>query len=237
MFNSEPFIKEALDSVISQTHPVFEIICVDDDSSDHTVKIVQQDYPQVRLFKNSMNHGPAACRNLGIEKATGDAIAFLDADDYWINDKIEWQSKILNSETSDLVAGLGQYFWDKDHTHDQGPDVPHFNAYLGTTLIRKGVFDRIGNFNESMRLSEDQDWFLRAREAHVNIVVKDRLAARFRRHERNITKDLTFKNSGMIEAIKKSLDRRRAQGSPQNLKILSPENEVDCFRNDSSVQR
>jgi glycosyltransferase involved in cell wall biosynthesis len=221
MFNSAKFISEALESVLHQTVPVHEIVCIDDASTDNTVNIVFVHYPQVKLIRNNVNRGAAASRNIGISNATGDAISFLDADDYWIHDKNEWQINVLGAENVDIVVGLGENFYES--TEENAPLTPHFNAQVSTMLIRTSVFRTIGNFDESMRLSEDQDWFLRARESGSNIIVHERLVTRFRRHNNNTTKGLNFKNSGMIDVIKKSLDRRRVQGSIEELKIIRPE--------------
>ena len=84
MFNSETFISETINSVLNQTFKKWELLLIDDKSTDKTLKIVQpfiDRYPNIRLIKNEKNQGAAISRNKGIEEAKGEYIAFLDADD------------------------------------------------------------------------------------------------------------------------------------------------------------
>ncbi len=90
-FNSEAYIRQAIDSVLMQTYQNLELLVVDDCSSDGTVGIVeeyQKKDNRVRLFLNSSNSGAAKTRNVAIEKAAGRWIAFLDSDDFWAADKL-----------------------------------------------------------------------------------------------------------------------------------------------------
>lgn len=90
VFNGEPFIEEALQSVFNQTYGDFEIIVVDDGSTDRTRQIVEDLGPAVRCFHQA-NRGAAAARNEGVAYARGEWIAFLDADDVWKENKLERQ--------------------------------------------------------------------------------------------------------------------------------------------------
>lgn len=92
--NDERFIAETLNSILNQTHQNIEVIVVDDNSSDSTIKIIEgYDDSRIKLFKNNKNLGAAFSRNLAISKATGDYIAFLDGDDIWKVNKLEIQLK------------------------------------------------------------------------------------------------------------------------------------------------
>lgn len=91
-YNSGNYIRETIQSVINQTYKNWEMIIVDDCSSDDTVQIVediQKKEPRIKLFKLEKNSGPAITRNKGIEKAIGKYITFLDADDIWFQDFIQ----------------------------------------------------------------------------------------------------------------------------------------------------
>lgn len=106
-YNSQVSISKCLESVINQTVPVLEIIVVNDGSTDDTVAIINQfidDHPKfiIKLF-TVPNGGPSAARNLGIEKATGDLIAFLDADDCWVNNKLEEQLEVFYTYGTDVI--------------------------------------------------------------------------------------------------------------------------------------
>ncbi len=116
-YNAEGFIAEALDSVFSQTYRPLEIIVVDDGSTDKTAKIIKNyqsslsnktditskiiktDSPEVELrYLYQKNSGPSKARNTGIKAAKGDYIAFLDADDLWIGDKLDKQMQLFKRE-------------------------------------------------------------------------------------------------------------------------------------------
>jgi glycosyltransferase involved in cell wall biosynthesis len=177
-------------------------------------KALENKFPQVRLLINNTNRGPSYSRNCGIESSTSDLITFLDSDDLWPDDKIQWQyDYLIQNPNIDMVAGYGDYFFSEkicqnDLRRHYLEGKPHFNAYLGTFLIRRSVFDRIGMFDVEMRLSEDQDWFMRTREAGVSLKVKEKISLRKRVHDANTTDGLSFKNSGFIQALRNSIRRR-----------------------------
>ena len=88
-YNAESTIGRALNSVAAQTYDnIIETIVVDDGSADNTTRIIREDYPHVRLFEQS-NQGAAVARNRGVEEASGEYIAFLDADDEWLPEKVK----------------------------------------------------------------------------------------------------------------------------------------------------
>ena len=160
------------------------------------------------------NMGPSYSRNMGIKQSTGSLLSFLDADDKWAPNKLEWQlDEIMKDPDLMIVGGQTTSF----SSEDKSIDDQHFNTYLSSLLIKRSVFDKIGLFDESLRLSEDQDWFLRAREEQINYKIFDRIAFFKRTHDSNLTKDLKFSETGFIQALKNSLDRRRTAGLMSNL--------------------
>lgn len=98
VFNSSRFIGESIESVQAQTHADWELICVDDCSSDDSVEIIQayaaKDY-RIRLIRLGQNSGAAIARNAGIDAAKGRYIAFLDSDDLWLPHKLEKQLEFM----------------------------------------------------------------------------------------------------------------------------------------------
>jgi len=96
-YNCERYIKETIESVLSQTYKDIELIIIDDGSTDRTGEIVRSFESKVEYIRQSKNTGPSAARNRGIEKAKGEYIAFLDGDDVWMPTKIEEQIKLLES--------------------------------------------------------------------------------------------------------------------------------------------
>lgn len=106
-YNREKTIKRCIDSVINQTYPVYEIIVVDDGSTDRTLDIIKREYgDRVKVFRQ--NHkGAQAARNTGICAAHGKYIAFLDSDDEWVKDKLELQVQELRKDKDVVVCGNG----------------------------------------------------------------------------------------------------------------------------------
>src|SRR4030067_1245470 len=93
-FNSGKYLRECLDSVLSQTSQDFEVIVVDDGSTDDTPSIIKSYGSRVRLIRQD-NKGPSSARNAGIKIAQGNYIAFQDADDVWLPRKLELQYRFL----------------------------------------------------------------------------------------------------------------------------------------------
>ena len=97
-YNCEKYLEEAVESVLAQTMQDWEMLIIDDCSSDNTYdcmeKLAQRD-KRIRIFRNIQNTGAAATRNYGIRQAKGQWIAFLDSDDLWRTDKLQKQRKLL----------------------------------------------------------------------------------------------------------------------------------------------
>ena len=100
MNNSEIFISETITSVLNQTYKNWELLLVDDGSTDKTNEIAESftaRYSNIMLFKNEVNSGAAITRNHGTQKAMGTFIAFLDADDVWKPEKLEKQVEFMKN--------------------------------------------------------------------------------------------------------------------------------------------
>lgn len=181
-YNAAKYIARSIDSVLAQTHPVDEIVVVDDGSTDNTAEVIKDYGEQVRYI-HQPNAGVSAARNTGIQAATSNWIAFLDADDEWLPEKIELQSQLL-IRNPDLVWTTGNYYeclCDENrraaHTpaHQSGKYLEkqdYFNSYFravelcqwGHTdcmLVQRNVFNEVGTFNADLPMSEDQDLWLR----------------------------------------------------------------------------
>jgi len=174
VFDGEATIERALDSILEQTFTDFEIIVVDDASTDLTVKRVSGRYGgRLKLIQHASNRGAAAARNTGIAAARGRWIAFLDSDDVWDRDKLARQVEVLGNSGPRARACATGY-----RLHRDGRDIAYhkklspmqfrreilFGCTISpgsTLLVDRHVFDDIGIFDESMRRLEDWDWLLR----------------------------------------------------------------------------
>ena len=214
VFNGKKFIEEALQSIENQGRTDFEVIVVDDGSTDSTVKIVKT-WPRPIQYIYQSNQGPAYARNVGIEAAKGDFIAFLDADDTWPLGKITTQIALLNQYSAiELVWGKTNYFFENEilSTQYEGYTMgvePIFNAFLGAALFRKTTFDKVGLFDITLRFGEDVDWYNRAREMKVGILKSEDVGLFYRVHNHNSTHNTVALNQGTVQLLKKKLDRNR----------------------------
>jgi glycosyltransferase involved in cell wall biosynthesis len=207
VFNGERFLREAVRSVLDQQYAPLEIIIVDDGSTDGTATVARS-LPATVRYLHQPNQGPAAARNRGIEQAQGGLIAFADADDLWPPAKLELQLPyLINDPGVEIVMGRVQLL------SETGLTESAFSVNLGCAVIRKSVFDRVGLFDETMRYSEDVDWFMRARESGAAIMTIDAVTLFYRQHEQNMTRGKSTSELNVLKALKRSLDRRRERAS------------------------
>ncbi|WP_265277851.1 glycosyltransferase family 2 protein [Nostoc sp. KVJ3] len=174
-YNRKHYLKYALDSVCCQTYTDYEIIVVDDGSTDGTADWIQTHYPQVKLLQIPTNTGAAAARNLGIKNALGQFIAFLDSDDQWLPDYLQHQIDTLK-QTPTAVLSYCNYIaiTSVDHKGDQmslSPSHPDdlifsmlwrcFIHTLSQVVVPKSVFQTVGLLNEQLKGCHDWEFYLR----------------------------------------------------------------------------
>ena len=221
-WNAEPFLQEAIDSVFAQTFEDWELLLVDDGSADasrSTAERARSRAPErVRALEHSRgeNRGVPASRNLGMREARGELIAFLDADDIWLPDKLACQVAALDRHpTAGFVYGPAEWWhsWTgraEDRERDRVPDmqvlpnVPHppptllplflRNAGISpcpsTVVVRRAVAEQVGRCEEHFRgflaLYEDQAFYSKI-AVSVPMLRVDLCLARYRRHPRQMT--------------------------------------------------
>ncbi len=230
-FNAGAFIEKALTSIRKQYYDHIEIVLIDDGSTDGIADRIKE-WGENIIFLRQDNKGPAAARNLGIKHAKGDFIAFLDADDLWPEDKIKMQLERFQMDaTADIITGRIQYSkleGAEDVDLALAEDNTLINVHLGAALIRRQVFEDVGLFDETLRFSEDHDWFLRAREAGMKIIVMNKVTLIYQLHAGNMTREKPFHEFGMLKILKRSIDRRKLAYNKEtvNLPLFSEYNDV-----------
>lgn len=211
--NGEEFLAETIQSVLDQDQPSLEIIVVDNGSTDGTADIVRRFGDRIRYIYQDNSGGPASPRNKGIRLARGDLLIFLDADDLWPEARLETQLPYMDDPETEIVLGHTRRFWARkgSQVYDQFTE-PELAMKLGASLIRRTVFDRVGLFDATLRFCDDWDWYMRAREMGIRIVVHPEVAIYYRRHDHNLTNQEDLANREFIMTLKRSVDRRREQG-------------------------
>jgi glycosyltransferase involved in cell wall biosynthesis len=208
VFNGGRYLQPAIESILSQTGPTPEIIVVDDGSTDNSAEIARSFGPAVR-YCYQVNRGVSAARNRGVRMATGELICFLDADDLFLERKLEsQQQQFLNRPELEFTAGLTEDFWSSDvaeneRDHDSVMQAP-YPRHIGTWMLRRSLFARIGDFDETMPLSQDVDWHLRAMQAGTVSETLPLILSRRRLHSGNRTRSA---RDACRAAVMQSLNR------------------------------
>jgi|SRR5580693_9323795 glycosyltransferase involved in cell wall biosynthesis len=216
-FNAEPFLNEAIHSVLEQDYPNWELLLVDDGSSDGSTRIalnlVHHTPQQVRYLEHSAhaNRGMSASRNLGIQHARGEYIAFLDADDVWLPNKLSEQAALLEAHPDVGMTYGHALIWsswtgspeDTDHRVTLGvpadslvsppnllPQLLRNKAQTPMTsnaMLRRSVIQSVGGFEEEFTsIYEDQVFFSKV-EIHTAVYVSASCWVKYRQHPLSCT--------------------------------------------------
>ena len=191
VYNAASYLGAAIESVLAQTYTDYEILVVDDGSTDESGAIAAS-YPNVRLFSRE-HSGIPKTRNFAVTEANGEWIAFLDADDTWLPNKLELQMKYLEEHPEcEIVFCRYQNFTEipeSDLTEGQKKLLDKEIDYcLTAAVIKKSLFERFGLFNPDCAYAEDTEWTARLIMGKVNVSAKlDQFLYRRRVHNNNIT--------------------------------------------------
>ncbi len=171
-FNRKNVLPRAIDSVLKQKGPSFELILIDDGSTDGTAEMLKKQYPSVRYFFQK-NQGPASARNLGIRYAQGEWIAFLDSDDEWMPGKLEAQLAFFSKNPGYLICQTEELWVRngkrvnpmKKHQKYGGlifeKCLPLCIVSPSAVILHRKLFDAVGLFDETLPACEDYDLWLR----------------------------------------------------------------------------
>ena len=211
-YNRKEFLKRSIDSVINQTKKPFEIIVVDDGSTDGTETMIKSDYDFVKFIKQK-NKGVSAARNIGIKVSIGEWVCFLDSDDEWKRDKLEKQINAMKSNpgykffhSNEIWIKNGLRINQKKKHKKYGGDI--FDKCLdmcrispSSVMIDKTVFDEVGNFNEDLVVCEDYELWLRICDKHRVFFIDEPLIIKYGGHQGQLSYSIESIENHRIKAL------------------------------------
>jgi glycosyltransferase involved in cell wall biosynthesis len=213
VYNCERYVDEALRSVFIQEYDQMEVIVIDDGSTDRSADIIHS-YQGARCIYQT-NQGVSAARNAGIASSRGEFIAFLDADDVWMQDKLKIQMA-FHLRHPEIGCSVGRC----DTFLEPGSIMPSWLkerllhedevGYFPSTLIaRRDVFERVGVYDTNYRTGESADWFSRVKDAGIRIEILPYILLRKRVHEANLSHDVADTRTNMMKILRESINRKR----------------------------
>ena len=216
VYNGEKYLLEAIESALAQAYKNFELLIVNDGSTDNSKSIISAylSNPKIRYFEQQ-NAGVAAARNLALRYANGKYIGFLDQDDLWLPDKLSTQIEFLKTNQEIAFVHSRQDYIQADGTpiadypKDWISDL-HGKCFTElfrrnriavlTVLLRKSVIDDIGFFNETVSRADDYELWLRICSKYP-LGFQDKKLALYRCHDTNASRDYIEMEQAELNAL------------------------------------
>ncbi len=224
-----PYLAEAVQSLRDQTAAVHEIVLVDDGSPDGLREVAQQ--LGVRYVRQDAA-GVSAARNAGVRFSSGDLVAFLDDDDLWHPRKLERQLDAISARPDVIGSYTGGWHMDTDGNRI-GADWSARDTsaadmlagrgdfpYITTLLVRREAYERAGGFDETLRLSEDNDLVLRLVQVGELVGVDEPLVA-YRRHAANATSRGLEGRIASVGVIRRQRATATSRGDERTARLLA----------------
>ena len=216
-FNRIDLLKRAIDSVLNQSIKPYDIIVVDDGSTDGTSDMIQQKYKSIKLIQQK-NSGVSAARNNGIKNAQGDWIALLDSDDEWKKNKLEEQVNKLTDNpkyefchTNEIWIRNGIRVNQKKRHKKYGGFI--FDKCLdicrispSSVLFNKNIFNHIGWFNDKLPVCEDYDLWLRITAEFEILFIDKPLIVKYGGHNDQLSHSVQAIERFRIKALESLLE-------------------------------
>ncbi|UJL45810.1 glycosyltransferase family 2 protein [Virgibacillus sp. NKC19-16] len=230
LYNKEKHIKRALDSLLQQTHQEFEVIVVDDGSTDSSYKeAISVNDPRIKVLRKN-NGGVSAARNYGIKQSTFDFIGFLDADDEWKPSFLESVSKLIN-KYPEAGAYATSYEFKKDKkikraninielADGKSGVVDYFKGTLkdplisaSSVVIKKSVFHDVGFFSRELTRGEDLEMWCRIAFKYHIVFFNEVLSTYFQDADNKITKTKQIYSTSFMSRVESILIEQKNLGN------------------------
>jgi glycosyltransferase involved in cell wall biosynthesis len=216
-YNRKKTLARAIQSVINQSLSPFEILIIDDGSNDGTEEWVKENFQNIKyIYQN--NRGVSSARNIGIENANGDWVAFLDSDDEWLSNKLHEQVIAIESNPKIKFFHTNEIWIRNGVRVNQMKKHKKYGGYIfekcldicrvspSSVLIQKEVFDNIGVFDESLRVCEDYDLWLRITSKYPVVFLDVPLIYKYGGHADQLSKVNDGIESYRIQSLEKIIN-------------------------------
>ena len=229
-YNRCAWIKHAIDSVLQQTYQDFELFIIDDGSTDITKGILSEYEDKIKYFYQS-NRGPAAARNLGIEKSTGTYICSLDSDDRWVKSKLETQVKLVSENPHITICYTDEIWIRKGIRVNQKKIHQKYSGWIyqrclplciispSSVMIHREVFEKVGNFDEEMKVGEDYDLWLRISQIYPITFINKNKIIKYGGHEDQLSHKFWGIDQYRVKALEKMLKNCKLSHEDKNATI------------------
>ena len=216
-FNRKETLKRAIQSVVMQSYTPYEIIVIDDGSNDGTKEWLKDNFPNVKYIYQ-MNSGVSSARNKGIKFARGDWIALLDSDDEWLPSKLKDQAKEIELNPAAKFLHTNEIWIRNGVRVNQMKKHKKYGGYIfekcldicrispSSVLIKKYIFDEIGMFDETLKVCEDYDLWLRFASKYPVHFLDQPLIKKYGGHSDQLSKVDDGIESYRIRSLKKIMN-------------------------------
>ncbi|MBD1395402.1 glycosyltransferase family 2 protein [Mucilaginibacter glaciei] len=207
VYNAVHTIEETIRSVINQTYQNIEYIVIDGGSTDGTLDVIKKYLPANSYFKSEPDTGIADAFNKGVAVATGDWVAIINADDWYVSNAVESMMKAVN-DTTDVCCGNIMLVGENDYRRVKPSKVNWLNygMYImhPTCFIRREVYASVGDYDTSLSIAMDYDMLMRIRNSGFKIQYIDELVTYMRTG--GASSDITRMHQEEIKVIKNHLN-------------------------------
>lgn len=231
VYNREKYVAKAVDSVLSQSYQDFELIIIDDGSTDSTGDVIRS-YSDERIkYLRQNNAGPSSARNNGIKNSGGKYIAFLDSDDWWLKDKLKKvREAVEENPDTKIFHTLERWFRGGKHLNQKKRHRPPSGYFfsralelccvsLSTAVVKKDIFDEHGLFDETYPACEDYEFWLRVSPREKIYLVEDVLTEKEGGHPGQQSRKYPAMDIFRIRAIRKLLDRGKLSEDERRIAV------------------
>lgn len=216
IYNGERFLKRAIDSVLAQTYKDFELICIDDGSTDNSLLLLEEYQNKIQIIPCTHKGAPAA-RNKGLAIAKGQYITFLDSDDELLPNSLALQLRSYLEHKGEgplVILGKSWIVFDTPDSQNNYFLHPAANkdlhlSVLGATFTETAIFSLTGSFNEKLLTVDDTNWFMTVKDLGIPIVLNMHTTLVVHRHRHNLTKDSGQTARAHLELFRSRIVKKR----------------------------